>query len=137
MAVPPLYVLSLRNNTFVYCMDEEDRDKKIAEYGSSNIKEVLRFKGLGEMNPKQLWDTTINPATRRLIQIKIDKDDTDVYNVLECLFGKSTDRRKKAILGSMLGDDYDSMMESIEDFIEYINSLDLSEVEYEDIPVYA
>lgn len=137
VAVPPLYVLSLRNNTFVYCMDEEDRDKKIAEYGSSNIKEVLRFKGLGEMNPKQLWDTTINPATRRLIQIKIDKDDTDVYNVLECLFGKSTDRRKKAILGSMLGDDYDSMMESIEDFIEYINSLDLSEVEYEDIPVYA
>lgn len=137
VAATPLYVLALKNNTYIYCMNEEERDEKIKEVGANNIKEITRFKGLGETNPDQLWNTTINPETRRLIQIKINKDDTDVDSVLECLFGKSTDMRKKAILGSMLGEDYDNVIGSIEDFVDYIDSLDLSEVEYEDIPVYA
>lgn len=135
VAETPLYALSLRNNTYVYCNDEAERDAKIEEIGSSNIKEITRFKGLGETNPDQLWDTTVNPATRNLRQIKIDREDGEIQDVLECLFGKSTDRRKKAILGSMLGEDYDSIEESIDELVEYIDSLNLSEVEYEDIEV--
>lgn len=136
VAATPLYVLALKNDTYVYCMDEKERDEKIAEIGSGNIREITRFKGLGETNPDQLWNTTINPETRRLIQIKIDRNDMDIHGVLECLFGKSTDMRKKAILGSMMGDDYDDLMCSIDELVEYVNSLDLSEVEYEDIEVY-
>lgn len=137
VATTPLHVLELKSGSYVYCMSDDERDEKIKEIGSSNIKEITRFKGLGEVNADQLWDTTVNPETRKLIQIKVDKNDTDIYNVLECLFGKSTDNRKKAILGSMLGDDYDSLMSSIDEIVEYVNSLNLSDVEYEDIKVTA
>ena len=70
-----------------------------------------------------------------MFQIKIDRDDTDIYDVVECLFGKSTDRRKKIILGSMLGDDYDDIMGSVDEMVNYINSLDLTDLEYEDYEV--
>ena len=116
-------------------MTDEERNQKIEEIGMENIKSIDRFKGLGEVNADQLWDTTVNPETRTLIPLKIDQNDTDIYDVLECFFGKSTDRRKKAILGNMLGSDYDEVMESIDEMIEYVNSLDLNNVEYEDVEV--
>lgn len=135
IANTPLHVLNLTDDTYVYCMDDEERDKKIAEIGNHRIKSITRFKGLGEVNANQLWDTTVNPETRNLTQIKIDKNDTDIYDVIECLFGKSTDRRKRAILSTMLGDDYDTVMDSIDDIVNYVNSLDLSTVEYTDVEV--
>lgn len=137
VAQTPLHVINLKNDTSVYCMTDDERNKKIEEIGSYNIKSIDRFKGLGEVNADQLWDTTLNPDTRTLVPLKIDRNDTDIYDVIECLFGKSTDRRKKAILGSMLGSDYDEVMDSIDEMIEYVNNLDLSQVEYEDVTVNA
>ena len=68
----------------------------------------------------------MNHETRRLRQIIIDPKDTDIYEALEVLFGKSTDIRKRAILGSMLGTDFDDTIESIDDMVDYIDNLDLN-----------
>ena len=65
--------------------------------------------------------------------MKIDRNDTNVYDALEAFFGKSTDRRKRAILGSMMGEEFDTTMENIEEMVNYINGLDLSDLEYEDV----
>ena len=114
-------------------MDEQELAEKREEIGEGNIKEITRFKGLGEANPQQLWDTTLNPETRKLTQIKIDRNDTGIYDTLEAFFGKNTDRRKKAILGSMMGEEFDTVMDNIEDMLEEINNLNLSELEYQDV----
>lgn len=136
IAMTPLYVVVLKDDTSVYCFSEEERDAELAKHGGANgVKAINRFKGLGEVNAKQLWETTVNPETRKLFQVKIDRDDTDIYDVIECLFGKSTDRRKKVILGSMLGEDYDDIMGSVDEMVNYINGLELSDIEYEDYEV--
>lgn len=137
IAMTPLHVVVLRDDTPIYCFSDEERDKVINEHGGmGGIKGVNRFKGLGEVNAEQLWNTTVNPETRTLFQVKLDRDDTDVYDVVECLCGKSTDRRKKVILGSMLGENYEDTLGSVEEMIDFINRLELSEVEYEDYEVY-
>lgn len=131
----PLYTIVNKRGESTFCIDEDDLAEKRAEIGEHNIAEITRFKGLGEANPDQLWDTTLNPETRRLTQLKIDRNDTNVYDTLEAFFGKNTDRRKRAILGSMMGEEFDSTMDNIEEMIEYIDSLDLSDLQYEDITV--
>lgn len=126
VAEPPLYVINLKNGESLYCMTQEELAEKQKELGSHNISTIDRFKGLGECEPEVLWDTTLNPETRRLRQIIIDPKDTDIYEALEVLFGKSTDIRKRAILGSMLGTDFDDTIESIDDMVDYIDNLDLN-----------
>ena len=131
----PLYTIVTKNDELVYCIDEDDLSEKRKELGEGAIREITRFKGLGEANPEQLWETTLNPETRRLTQLKIDRNDTNVYDALEAFFGKSTDRRKRAILGSMMGEEFDITMENIEEMVDYINGLDLTDLEYEDVVV--
>lgn len=134
IANSPLYSIEKYDSTFVYCMDEDDLAKKQEEIGSGAIKEITRFKGLGEMNPQDLWNTTMNPATRNLTQIKIDKNDVEVYDVLEMFFGKSTDRRKRAILGSMMGTDFDNTINSIDELLNAIESSDIeTDLEIENV----
>ena len=131
MCGTPLYRLNLKNGEIVYCMTEEERNQKREEIGESNIRSENRFKGLGEMDPDTLWETTMNPANRQVISLKIDRNDTDIYDVLEVLFGKSTERRKREILGSMMDVDYDEVLENIDEMCKYIGGLDLNEVEEE------
>ena len=71
LAQPPLYKLSKRGMQDVYCYTDEELTKKLDEIGRDGLN-IQRYKGLGEMNPEQLWETTMNPETRTLIQVKLD-----------------------------------------------------------------
>lgn len=122
----PLYIVNLKDNTSVYCMDEEELAEKRKEIGEHNILSVDRFKGLGETDEDTLWETTLNPQKRRMHQLKLERNDTDMCDVLEVLFGKSTERRKRAILGGMM-EDFDDVIENIENLSDYIKGLGLSD----------
>ena len=70
IAQPPLYRVSTGKVT-KYAQSERERDKIVKEFNTKNVS-VQRFKGLGEMNADQLWDTTMNPATRVLLRADIE-----------------------------------------------------------------
>lgn len=131
----PLYIINLKNGDPIFCMTQEEMEQKRAELGS-NFDSVDRFKGLGETDAETLWSTTLNPENRVSRQIKLERGDTELVDVLELLFGKSTDRRKRAILGNLVTD-FDSVMEgrmTVEDFLEGLN-LNEGYLEYEDYEV--
>lgn len=130
IAEAPLYSVELRDGTSTFCIDDSELEE-IRKTG--NILRFDRFKGLGEMNADQLWETMANPATRRLRQVKIDRNDTSVYDVIEVLFGKSTERRKRLILSSMLGKPFDEVVDNMSSISDYIETLDLNTVEVEEI----
>jgi DNA gyrase subunit B len=93
MAQPPLFKLTKGKTTrWVYSDAERDRELK----RMSGKVEVSRFKGLGEMNADQLWDTTMNPATRTLLRVQID-DAAAVNDIFEKLMGPEVEPRKKFI----------------------------------------
>ena len=71
LAQPPLYKLSKRGMTDVYCYSDDEMTQKLAEIGRDNVN-IQRYKGLGEMNPEQLWETTMNPETRILVKVTMD-----------------------------------------------------------------
>lgn len=131
VAVTPLYCITTKNEEQIYCMNQEELDRKTEEIGKDNILSIDRFKGHGETSAEGLWNTSMNPATRTLRQIKIDKNDTDVWDTLEVLFGKSTEMRKKAILGEILGTDYTETMEDIGNIGDYIDSLNMNTIKEE------
>src|SRR5262249_11901888 len=97
VAMPPLYRIDAGKQVF-YALDEAERDQTIKriEAGNSRVKPVVtRFKGLGEMNPLQFRETTIDPRTRRLVQLTIDaKDKSD--QLMDMLLAKkrAADRRE-------------------------------------------
>lgn len=131
----PLYIINLKNGDPIFCMTQDEMEEKVAEVGS-NFASVDRFKGLGETDADTLWETTLNPENRITRQIKLERGDTELVDVLELLFGKSTDRRKQVILGSLVND-FDSVMEgrvTIEDFLEGLN-LNEGYLDYEDYEI--
>ena len=71
LAQPPLYKLSKRGIKDIYCYSDEEMETNLREIGRDGIS-IQRYKGLGEMNPEQLWDTTMNPETRILIKVKLE-----------------------------------------------------------------
>ncbi len=93
MAQPPLYKLERGKQTvWVYSDSERDRESKRMGQG---VK-ISRFKGLGEMNAEQLWDTTMNPETRTLLKVEIE-DAAAVNDIFEKLMGNDVEPRKKFI----------------------------------------
>jgi topoisomerase-4 subunit B len=97
VAMPPLFRVDAGKKVF-YALDEPERDqllKRIEKESPRTKPSVTRFKGLGEMNPAQLRETTIDPRTRRLVQLTIDgKDNTD--QLMDMLLAKkrAADRRE-------------------------------------------
>lgn len=129
VAVSPLYCITTKDEQEYYCMNQAELDKKSEEIGKENILSIDRFKGHGETSAEGLWNTSMNPATRTLRQIKVDRNDMDVWDTLEVLFGKSTEMRKRAILGELLGTDYDETIEEMDNISDYIDELDMNDLE--------
>jgi DNA gyrase subunit B len=94
-AQPPLYRIRYKGETYD-AMTEAERDEIVAETCNGNPAQVQRFKGLGEMNPQQLWDTTMNPETRYLKQITIE-DAAAADKMFSVLMGDAVGPRKEFI----------------------------------------
>ena len=94
-AQPPLYRIRYRGETYD-AMTEAERDRIVAETCDGNPTQVQRFKGLGEMNPQQLWDTTMDPERRRLKQITIE-DAAAADRMFSVLMGDAVEPRKEFI----------------------------------------
>ncbi len=97
LAQPPLYRIDIAKDTH-WALDDPHRDRILAQHGQGRSKpEITRFKGLGEMMPKVLWETTLNPRTRRLLRVEIvDPIMTD--RVINELMGKDASARFRFIM---------------------------------------
>jgi DNA gyrase subunit B len=95
IACPPLYKIERGRNHY-YCYSDRERDQIIAGFAENAKYEIQRFKGLGEMMPTQLWDTTMNPETRTLKQVEIE-DAAEADRVFTVLMGDRVGPRREFI----------------------------------------
>jgi DNA gyrase subunit B len=95
IAQPPLYRVQY-GKSVQYAYNEADRDRMLAVFGPDKKPTVQRYKGLGEMNPDQLWTTTMNPANRVLLQARV-RDKVEAHEVFDMLMGSNVPPRKKFI----------------------------------------
>ena len=93
IATPPLYLVK-KGKQQRYCWTDEQRDAASAEFGKGSS--VQRYKGLGEMNAEQLWDTTMNPETRTLRQVNIENA-AEADRIFSMLMGDDVPPRREFI----------------------------------------
>ena len=96
LAQPPLYRIDIGKETF-WALDEGQKDQIVKQKGGRAKPDITRFKGLGEMMPKVLWETTLNPRSRRLLRVEIS-DQLVTDRVINELMGKDASARFRFIM---------------------------------------
>ena len=107
LAQPPLYKISKKGIKDIYCYSDEELEEALKEVGRENTG-IQKYKGLGEMNPEQLWETTMNPESR--ILIKVTMEDA---------------RKADEIFTVLMGDDIEPRRKFIEANAKYVKNLDI------------
>lgn len=114
VAMPPLYRIDIGKDEVHYALDEAEKEAILARLAKKKGKpNVQRFKGLGEMNPSQLRETTMDPSTRRLVQLTFDEsvdteaeDEVSTFEIMDMLLGKKRAEDRKQWLQNR-GDEAD------------------------------
>lgn len=109
IGMPPLYKV-YKKDVVEYAYDDEELQKKIEKVGKGY--QIQRYKGLGEMSAEQLWDTTMNPATRNLIQVTIE-DAAEAEQMVTALMGDRVEARKEFLAKNANFNKVDTFMDRV------------------------
>ena len=109
LAQPPLYKLE-KNKKVWYAYSDEELDDILKEVGRDNNNKIQRYKGLGEMDADQLWETTMDPEHRILLKVKMDEETTSELDLT---------------FTTLMGDKVEPRREFIEENAKYVKNLDV------------